>query len=208
MDSVSGNGGEGGFKDNLQVIFWPVELDGRWYHPWIRKHWRRAKDKADVTLWTGLRLLTTDDSLLPCPWRHYTYPFMRGGGKCPLFVWLAFEAFEAWSLRWEWAGSQEPFCSHFTANFGTLAKELPWNSVALLWNGLYSQMPNPAHQAIKRRKWESNFKWGRCQVSFTKMYWWWFLEVRGLRDKTWAYFCYNKISVVRTTFFLANEAPD
>lgn len=82
-DSMSGNGGARGFKDNFLVRFWPVELDGRWYHPWIRKHWRRARDKADVTLWTGLGLLTTDHSLLLCPWRHYTYPLGGGEGSAP-----------------------------------------------------------------------------------------------------------------------------
>lgn len=134
MDYMPGNGGEGGFKDNLMIRFWLVELDGWWYHPWIRKHWKRAEDEAGIT---------TASWFSTC-WLHVTacYRVLEDtahilfvcmcvvGGDAPCLFGVYLGHLRQWSLRWEWAGSQEvPLCSHFRASFGAMSKELPQDSI-------------------------------------------------------------------------------
>lgn len=151
-----------------------MELNGRWFHPWIRMHRKRAEDEAGVTFvsWFGpgdcrSQLITTSLELLRVLFVGEgcaAYP------ACLVCIWVIWGR----GLRWEWAGSQKPpLCSHFTASFGTLAEELPWRLVtsSLRW-AVYSRCPTQLPRLLRgENKWESNFRWGRCQVSFKKIYW-------------------------------------
>lgn len=121
-----------------------------------------------LSLWAGL---TTYHSLLHVLKDTTHILFWRGWGK-PCLLGLYWRHPRQWCLGWAWARSQEPLlCSHFTASFGALAEKLPRSQSPSLRQGCTFRLPNPGRQALQRRKWDSNFKWSRCQVSFKEIYW-------------------------------------
>lgn len=108
------------------------ELGEWWYHPWIRKHWERAKDEVDINhceqVWACWLQITACYHVLEDT-THIL--FWRGcGASCLFGLHLGHWVSGFWGER---AGSQEPLrCSHFANGFGTLAKESPQKSFTSL----------------------------------------------------------------------------
>lgn len=104
MAGCRGERSQGQFPDAI------VELDGWCYYPWIRKHWRRERDKADATIvnWFG----PVDYKITACchvleDTAHIL--FLEG---VALLVWFVFGASEAMvpEMRADWvAGASSLF---------------------------------------------------------------------------------------------------
>lgn len=173
MDYISRNREEVGSRGDTLIRLWLVELSGRWFHPWIRMHRKRAEDEADVAFgsWFGpgdcrSQLITTSLKIL-----HVL--FVGEGCAAYPVVWFVPGHLRQRSLRWEWLGSPE------ASSLFPLHSQL-WNSgwgIALEIGHLFSEtgctLRCPPHltRLLRGEKWESNFRWGRCQVSFKKIYW-------------------------------------
>ena len=152
-----------------------MELNGRWFHPWIRMHRKRAEDEAGVTFvsWFGpgdcrSQLITTSFKLL--------HVLFVGEGcaaypACLVCIWVI------WGRGlWDESGLGARSLLFVPTSQPALElwlKNCPGDWSPLLWDGLCTlRCPTQLTRLLRgENKWESNFRWGRCQVSFKKVYW-------------------------------------